>query len=367
MKKRIIITLLSLILTLALSISVSAIYAGSRYFDDLSEDDWACKIADAAYENGYMFGVGGEYFAPKREVTYAELVTVLYRLAGTPKVSDPTTGDHKWYHLEILWGESIGIIDRGVTDPESIATREGIVKMIYDFALHKGLNVSAAEDKSVLEWFVDSDTLPEESTAQWCYVISHKIIEGDGYGHLMPNGTLTREQLAAIVIRLDDISALNRPDSELWNIPVGETVITEAPENADSIYFSVDRITNRYLIENEKGEYICTTDDVTLFENDSNKEWCPYVYGTIPCYGGEYIFYIPYPFYYFVIPDSESFSVTPMNTGNVDFSFNGFSLEGYGIEKITYEGDTVTIYGSRATLTKSNADKSGYTVVFADK
>lgn len=368
--KKILVILTTLILALALSAGVSAIPATSLYFNDLNRmEGWSCDYADLAYEDGYMFGVGGDNFAPKRELTYAELVTVLYRLAGTPEVVDSTTGNHKWYHLEVLWGESIGLIDTNVTDPESIATRDAIVRMIYSFALHKGLDVSAAEDKSVLEWFVDSDTLPEGSTAQWCYVISHKIIKGDGYGHLMPYGTLTREQLAAIVYRLNDIFALNRPDSELWNIPTGETVFTKAPEDADIIGFSVSRISTRFLIENEKGEYICTSDYVNKCEKSEYclTGECPYVYGTIPCYGGSFYAYVPWNEYFFVIPDSESFTVTPMDMGHVKFGFKGFSLDGYGIEKITYEGNTVTIYGSRATLTKSNADTSGYTVVFADK
>ena len=256
MKKKPIVILLAIMLAVTLSTSVSAIYAGSLYFDDLNEDDWACKIADEVFMHGYMFGVGDNTFAPKRDVTYAELITVLYRLAGTPKVADPTTESNKWYHLEILWGESIGLIDTSVTSPESVATRDGIVKMIYDLALHKGLDVSAAEDTSVLDRFVDIDTIPEGSVAQWCYVISHKIIKGNGRAHLMPFGTLTREQLAAIVSRLKRIFALNRPDSELWDIPKGETVFTKAPEDADINVFSVSSITTRYLIENEKGEYI---------------------------------------------------------------------------------------------------------------
>ena len=102
MKKNIIIPLLSLILALALSVSVGAIYAGCIHFVDYEGDEWWCKLADAAYEDGYMFGVGGEYFAPKREVTYAELITVLYRLAGTPKVTDPTTGSNKLFRFAFL-------------------------------------------------------------------------------------------------------------------------------------------------------------------------------------------------------------------------------------------------------------------------
>lgn len=90
------------------------------------------------------------------------------------------------------------------------------------------------------------------------------------------------------------------------------------------------------------------------------------MYGTIPCYGGSYFCYIPDNEYFFVIPNSESFNVTPVDMGHVDFSFNGLSIEGYGIEKITYVGNTVTVYGRRATIRKSNVDKTDYTIVFAD-
>ncbi|MBR6807503.1 MAG: hypothetical protein IKM46_03880, partial [Clostridia bacterium] len=90
------------------------------------------------------------------------------------------------------------------------------------------------------------------------------------------------------------------------------------------------------------------------------------VYGTIPCYGGVYIHGIPFPEFSFSIPASESFTVTPLYQGHVDFSFYGLSIEGYGIEKITYEGNTVTVYGRRAAIRKSNVDKTNYTIVFAD-
>ncbi|MBR5447260.1 MAG: hypothetical protein IKV40_02435, partial [Clostridia bacterium] len=179
--------------------------------------------------------------------------------------------------------------------------------------------------------------------------------------------SLTRAQLAVLIYRINDIFTANLPGSEIWSIPEGDTVFTELPENAATVTFHVNRINNRYLIENEKGEYICTTTDVTIFDYDTYGNWAPYVYGTMPCYSGEYILEIPFPWYFFEIPDSEIFTIIPQYSDNVDFGFKGLGIDGYGIEKITIEGKTVTIYGTRATIRTTNADEAGYTVVFADK
>ena len=369
MKKKLLISIVSIILTVTLTIGVSAMYAGSLYFRDFdsSADDYICKLADGAFEDGYMIGVGGEYFAPKRELTHGELITVLYRVAGSPKVIDPTTGSHQWYHLSLLWGESIGLIDTSKVSHYSIATRDEIVSVIYSFAVHMGVDVGCTSDTSVLEDFKDCASISDTSRAAWCYAVHNKMI-GDKEEVLMPDSSITREQFLTILNRLTGIFANNRADSELWVIPEGKTVITEAPENAATARFSVDLINNRYLIENEKGEYICTTTEQREAQGDSsNSEMHQYVYGTIPCYESKHILEFPYPWYYIVIPDSDTFTVTPLSKGNVDFTFKGCRLEGYGITKVTFEGSTVTVYGTRATIRTTNADEAGYTVVFADK
>lgn len=364
MKKKLIVSVTAFIMTVTLAIGVNAIYAGSLYFDD-ANDDMAYDNIDAVYEDGYMFGVSEGIFAPDNNVTFAELVTVMYRLAGTPKVEEVSGSADKWYHTEMTWGKSIGLIDHAEDLPEEIVTREDTVKMLYNVAILMEADISAAEDLSVLDWFHDSNDISPDATEAWCYVIKNKIILGDGWAHLMVNDTLTREQLSYIIARSSYRIGVNLRNSELWNIPKGETEITEQPEDSAVTVFSVDRISNRYLIENEKGEYICTTSEDS--PTDTNI-WgnCPYVYGTISCYGGVYINGIPFPEFTFSIPDSNKLTVTPLYQGVVEFSFKGLRIEGYGIEKITYEGNTVTVYGRRAAIRKSNVDKTDYTIVFAD-
>ena len=56
-------------------------------FTDVTEGDWFYDAVRYAYETGLMDGVGDSLFAPNSETTRAQLVTILYRLAGQPAVS----------------------------------------------------------------------------------------------------------------------------------------------------------------------------------------------------------------------------------------------------------------------------------------
>jgi hypothetical protein len=50
------------------------------YFSDLEGYGWAKEYINRAYENNWIKGVGGGKFAPGKNVTYAEVITVLIRL-----------------------------------------------------------------------------------------------------------------------------------------------------------------------------------------------------------------------------------------------------------------------------------------------
>ena len=76
-------------------------------FTDVTEGDWFYDAVRYAYETGLMDGVGDNLFAPNSETTRAQLVTILYRLAGEPEVSG-TSGftdveADTWYTDAVVW------------------------------------------------------------------------------------------------------------------------------------------------------------------------------------------------------------------------------------------------------------------------
>ena len=82
MKKRL--CSLALALCLALSLVPGAAAAGYNPFWDVPASHWAHSAVTYVYEKGLMQGTSSIYFSPGGTTTRAQVVTVLYRLAGQP-------------------------------------------------------------------------------------------------------------------------------------------------------------------------------------------------------------------------------------------------------------------------------------------
>ncbi len=62
-------------------------------FTDISSDDWFADDIIWAYENGLMNGISAAAFAPGDNTTRAMIVTILHRLEGTPKSGENPFAD----------------------------------------------------------------------------------------------------------------------------------------------------------------------------------------------------------------------------------------------------------------------------------
>ena len=111
---------------------------GSTYQDDLDAVIWA-------YNSGIISK--DTSFYPTRNCTRAEVVTMLYRLAGSPTVSgtmpftDVKSGS--WYYNAVLWGNSKGIIKGmpgGTFSPDSAITKQHLAIFLYRFKNYSGIN-----------------------------------------------------------------------------------------------------------------------------------------------------------------------------------------------------------------------------------
>ena len=81
MKKK----LLAILLTVCMVLSMApAALAADSVFTDVKADDWYADEIKWVYDEGLMDGVGGDNFAPETTTTRAMLVTILWRLEGSP-------------------------------------------------------------------------------------------------------------------------------------------------------------------------------------------------------------------------------------------------------------------------------------------
>ena len=176
-------------------------------FSDVSRSQWFYDYVAWAYNSGLMEGVSAGRFAPNSTTTRAMVVTIIYRLAGSPGVSG--TSDFTdvpagaWYADAVTWAAKRGIVE-GMTattfDPNDAVTREELAAMLYRYAKHKGYDTSAAENTNILS-YNDAGSISEYAFEALQWACGEGIINGTGGGSLEPGGSATRAQLAAMLYR----------------------------------------------------------------------------------------------------------------------------------------------------------------------
>ncbi len=174
-------------------------------FVDIETDDWYYGSVRYVYYNGMMHGVDDTVFAPDTETSRAMVVTILWRMEGSPVVQSPMTfadvAAGQWYTEAIRWASSEGIVNGysttefGVNDT---VTREQMAVILCRYAACKGHDVSADTDMSV---FHDASSINDWALEAMKWSVECGLIQGTGADTLHPLGSATRAQTAAILMR----------------------------------------------------------------------------------------------------------------------------------------------------------------------
>ena len=174
-------------------------------FTDVAETDWFHDAVRYVYDNGLMDGVGDGQFAPNATTTRAQLVTILYRLAGEPAVSgdaaftDVESG--QWYTDAVAWAAEKGVVN-GISEtefsPAGDLTREQLATILYRYAESMGYDVSASAD---LSGFPDADQIQSYATQALSWAVAEGLLQGFEDDTLQPQSTATRAQIATILMR----------------------------------------------------------------------------------------------------------------------------------------------------------------------
>lgn len=116
-------------------------------FTDVAQNDWYYKDVEFVYENDLMIGTNtaGTQFSPDTIVNRAMLVTILWRLEGSPVVDSPVefvdVPADEWYTAAVNWASANGIVNgygEGVFGPLNDLTREQIMAILNRYAAYKG-------------------------------------------------------------------------------------------------------------------------------------------------------------------------------------------------------------------------------------
>ena len=179
----------------------------SKEFQDLSTTAWYHESVDYVLSKGIMQGYGDGTFRPDETATRAQVVTLLYRIAGEPAVDDskalPFTDVNleSWYGSALRWAYQNGITTGVSADtfaPDDCVTREQLVSFLARYAKVTGAYEKVSED---LSSFSDRDRVSSYAVESMQWAVANGIILGTETGKLEPMATATRAQLAAVVAR----------------------------------------------------------------------------------------------------------------------------------------------------------------------
>lgn len=187
------------------------IYAGWSLinpFTDIRESDWFYEDVMYAYEKGLMIGMGDQAFCPDFTTTRGMIVTILYRMEGTPdrsgKCSFEDVPSGAYYESAIIWATNNGIVlgyGNGCFGPEDLITREQMVAILCRYAKSKGVDTTQKDIS--LRAFNDYRSISSYAIDAMEWAVNNGIIQGYN-GNLMPTGNATRAQVAAILHRFGE-------------------------------------------------------------------------------------------------------------------------------------------------------------------
>lgn len=181
-------------------------------FLDVSEGDWFYDAVRYVYEKGLMAGTSENTFGPNVITNRGMIVTILYRLAGSPDIEDENWGypyvdvdANAYYGTAVYWARLNGIAS-GYSDerfgPDDAITREQLAVMLYRFAKAQGHDVTAQAD---LSGYTDADQISGFAREAMSWASAEGLINGTSGSTLSPDSSATRAQVAVILMRFASI------------------------------------------------------------------------------------------------------------------------------------------------------------------
>ena len=170
-----------------------------NFFYDVPNGAYFYEAVKWAVENGITTGVGNDLFAPEQPCTRAQIVTFLWRAAGSPEPKGTAAGmtdvvSGSYYAKAVAWA-----IENGVTtgttattfSPDATCTRAQAVTFLARALNAKAASAAEFSDVPTDSYFVDA--------VAWA--AANGVTEGIGGGLFAPDNDCTRGQIVTFLYR----------------------------------------------------------------------------------------------------------------------------------------------------------------------
>lgn len=195
---------------------------GYAFRDMPAPDNWAHAGLDYCIYSGYINGLSATTVDPSGTCTRAQLVCILYRIQGEPKVvegyelaklrapfDDVPRG--QWYTNAILWAKLTGIVNgtsATTFDPSGQITREQLAAILYRYTAKYAPD--ATGNAASLAAYPDAGSVSAYARDAMAWAVGNGLIKGlphDKTDYLEPGGSTTRAQVATILMRYKQATA----------------------------------------------------------------------------------------------------------------------------------------------------------------
>ncbi len=176
-------------------------------FADINKH-WAKAYIENAVAQKMFNGTTETQFSPNAKMTNAMVVTVLYRMAGSPKVGKiykaPGGKAGSWYEKPYSWAKGNGILDGirygDVFMIKDNVTREGLATMIYRYNALSNRNQELGE----ISHYDDYDTISSWAVDALSWANKKGIVNGRSDKEIAPKGEATRAEVATMLWRFKE-------------------------------------------------------------------------------------------------------------------------------------------------------------------
>ena len=195
---------------------------GYAFRDMPAPDSWAHAGLDYCIYSGYINGLSATTVDPSGTCTRAQLVCILYRIQGEPKVVEDYELDKlrapfddvprgQWYTNAIWWAKLTGIVNgtsATTFDPSGQITREQLATILYRYTAKYAPD--ATGNAASLAAYPDAGSVSAYARDAMAWAVGNGLISGLPHGktdYLEPGGSATRAQVATILMRYEQATA----------------------------------------------------------------------------------------------------------------------------------------------------------------
>lgn len=178
----------------------------SRIFADTEPGTYYADALEYCYTNGIINGLKADTFGPFALLDRAQLVTMLYRLAGSPAVEGENSftdvADGQFYTDAVIWASANGIVngyEDGTFRPGTAINREQLVTMIHRYVAALGEDNGQRSD---LAAFTDLAQLSSFAREPMQWAVANGVVNGVSSTKLGAQQTADRAQTVTILYRI---------------------------------------------------------------------------------------------------------------------------------------------------------------------